>query len=103
MNTLNIDTYQALLASTTAKKAELTSAQELVRQRAQELESARIQRSAEVKKLLVLKQGLDLRRIDKQVRQTRTTELLEAGILLPGEEIRKVRVGRMIIRKGVPL
>jgi hypothetical protein len=101
MNTSQLDTYETLLTSTTAKKAERTSAQELVRQRARELKAVQAIRSADVQKLLVLKQGLDLRRIERADRQTRTTKLHEAGILLPGEEIRKICVHR--IPKNTPL
>jgi len=103
MNTTQLDTYEALLASNEAKKAERMNAQLIVKQKGAELEAARLLRHDDIQKLLKLKEGLDLRRAEKEDRMTRTTFLHEAGLLLPGEEIRKIRVGRMIVRKGVPL
>ena len=101
MNTTQLDTYEALLASNEAKKAERMNAQLIVKQKGAELEAARLLRHDDIEKLLVLKQGLDLRRAEREDRQTRTAKLHDAGVLLPGEEIRKIRVNR--IHKGVPL
>jgi hypothetical protein len=101
MDTSKIDTYEALLANNAAKKAERSAAEEVVRQRAADLKVAQAIRSGDVKKLLKLKEGLDLRRAEKEDRRTRTTYLHDAGLLLPTEEIRKIRVNR--IHKGVAL
>lgn len=94
MGSFNPSEYAEQLLSVKQKQDEIAAAQAARDAELQRVADVRNAAKAKSQQLLALKKGVDLRSEEKKARVNRTMYLREVGILLPNEEICKVREPR---------